>query len=91
MKTSSTLLLCLLALLLSSAFCSNAGNPTNCCFRNYPSKIAKGKIQKYIQTEERCAKAGVIFVTLKNKKICVDPNMTWVQNIMRDLDEKQLE
>ncbi|CAL1590487.1 unnamed protein product [Knipowitschia caucasica] len=89
MKTS--VLLCVLAsLLVSSILCSRVGGPADCCFHFYPRRIRREKIQSYTQTDERCTRTGVVLLTLRNISLCADPNLSWVQNIMRDLDEKSL-
>ncbi|XP_020792288.1 C-C motif chemokine 36.1 [Boleophthalmus pectinirostris] len=84
----SVLLLCVLgALLVSSTFCLNAIGPENCCFRVYPRVIGPRRIRSYTLTDERCTRSGVIFVTQKNLNVCVDPNLRWVQDIMKKLDQ----
>ncbi|XP_055358434.1 uncharacterized protein LOC114867024 [Betta splendens] len=91
MKTGRILLLCILAAaLVSTVVCQNGRSPDECCFSYYPWRINKDLIQSYILTDERCAKPGVIFVTAKSRHICVDPNLSWVEGIIKRLDKKDL-
>ncbi|XP_051231294.1 C-C motif chemokine 3-like [Dicentrarchus labrax] len=91
MRTSHILLLCILgAALLSSVICSNGTGPDDCCFKFYPRKINKKLIRDYILTDNRCPKTGVILITQKSRHICADPSLSWVENIMKCVDEKTL-
>ncbi|XP_072232378.1 C-C motif chemokine 3-like [Leuresthes tenuis] len=90
MKTTYILLLCILgAALFSTAVCSNTTGPDDCCFKFYPRRIRKNFIKSYYMTDYRCPKTAVIFVTGdKGRHICVDPSLSWVESIMKSLDEK---
>ncbi|XP_028998908.1 C-C motif chemokine 3-like [Betta splendens] len=89
MKTGRILLLCILAAaLVSTVVCNNVRGPTDCCFSHYPRRIKKDFIQSYYVTDERCTKPGIIFVTKQSRRICVDQNLSWVESIMKHLDEK---
>ncbi|XP_041820540.1 C-C motif chemokine 4 homolog [Chelmon rostratus] len=91
MRTSHILLLCALgAALLSSVICNNAIGPDNCCFRFYPRRMKKSFIKSYYMTDDRCPKTGVILVSRKSHPICADPNLSWVENIMKSLDMESL-
>ncbi|XP_015248725.1 PREDICTED: C-C motif chemokine 4-like [Cyprinodon variegatus] len=89
MKAVNIFLLCFLgAALLSAVLCDNTTGPDGCCFQFYPRRIMKDFIGSYYYTDHRCPKAAVVLVTKKNgRNICVDPNMVWVDRIMRHLDE----
>ncbi|XP_026150504.1 uncharacterized protein LOC113123009 [Mastacembelus armatus] len=63
-------------------------NLDNCCWKFYPKRIKKDLLISYQMTDHRCLRKGVIFVTQKSHRICVDPSLSWVQNIMKTLDEK---
>ncbi|XP_008317951.1 C-C motif chemokine 36.1 [Cynoglossus semilaevis] len=89
MKNLHLLLLCVLgAALLSSVLCINSLGPNDCCFNHYPRRVKKSLISSYYVTDFRCPKTGVIFVTQNKSRICVDPELSWVQGVMKDLDEK---
>ncbi|KAM6909496.1 C-C motif chemokine 36.1 [Xenentodon cancila] len=89
MRTTQILLLCILgAALLSTVLCNNGIGPDDCCFKFYPRRINKILIASYYMTDYRCQKTGAIFVTKKTgRHICVDPNLSWVENIMKTVDE----
>ncbi|XP_042257456.1 C-C motif chemokine 36.1 [Thunnus maccoyii] len=91
MRTSHMLLFCILgAALLSSVICNSANGPDDCCFKFYPRRVNKNLIQSYYMTDYRCSRTGVILVTRKSRHICVDPNLSWVEKIMKSLDEANL-
>ncbi|XP_017277563.1 C-C motif chemokine 3-like [Kryptolebias marmoratus] len=86
MKTAHILLLCILgAALISTSLCHSIG-PDNCCFEFYDKIIRRSLISSYVRTDYRCAKAGVIFTTVKGREVCVDPSRPWVKKIISRLD-----
>ncbi|XP_005741911.1 C-C motif chemokine 36.1 isoform X1 [Pundamilia nyererei] len=88
MKTTHILLLCILgAALLSAVNCNNANGPDNCCFKLYPRRIKPSIVESYYMTDHRCPKPGAIFVTKKARSVCMDPCLSWVDSIMKALDE----
>ncbi|XP_020508543.2 C-C motif chemokine 36.1 [Labrus bergylta] len=88
MRSAHILLLCMLgAALFSSVLSSSAIGPDDCCFKFYPRRLNKNKVRSYYMTDERCPKTGVILITQKSVRICVDPNLTWVESILRSVDE----
>ncbi|XP_023282949.1 C-C motif chemokine 3-like [Seriola lalandi dorsalis] len=88
MRTFHILLLCMLgATLVSLVACNAAIGPDNCCFTFYPRRVKKNLIISYDVTDFRCPKTGVVFVTQKSRRICVDPSLSWVQCIMKNVDE----
>uniref|UniRef100_A0A3B4U542 Chemokine interleukin-8-like domain-containing protein n=1 Tax=Seriola dumerili TaxID=41447 RepID=A0A3B4U542_SERDU len=68
-------------------FPSAATGPDNCCFTFYPRPVKRSLIRSYDVTDFHCPKTGVIFVTQKSHRICVDPSLSWVQGIMKTVDE----
>ncbi|XP_042368499.1 C-C motif chemokine 36.1 [Plectropomus leopardus] len=88
MRATYIFLLCILGhALLSSVFCNNAIGPDDCCFTFYPRRLKKTLISSYYVTDHRCPKTGIILVTKKTRHICVDPSLSWVEGIMRSVDE----
>uniref|UniRef100_A0A3B5A3N6 C-C motif chemokine n=1 Tax=Stegastes partitus TaxID=144197 RepID=A0A3B5A3N6_9TELE len=63
--------------------------PENCCFTYYQRKLNKKVIDSYEVTDHRCAKPGVILTVAKSRRICVDPSLSWVEDIMKDLDNER--
>ncbi|XP_026547525.1 C-C motif chemokine 5-like [Notechis scutatus] len=59
-----------------------------CCFdyvkRPLPEKILKS----FEETEGRCSRPAVIFITHKNRRICADPSEQWVQDRIQYLSQK---
>ncbi|XP_026071349.1 C-C motif chemokine 36.1 [Carassius auratus] len=88
--------LCLFIGLLAVAFLqsgvrgNNANLPSECCFNLYGRKLPIAKIDSYIETRVDCTKPGVIFVTKKSFRICVDPQLSWVKTAMKAVDERDL-
>uniref|UniRef100_A0A7N8WW54 Chemokine interleukin-8-like domain-containing protein n=1 Tax=Mastacembelus armatus TaxID=205130 RepID=A0A7N8WW54_9TELE len=67
---------------------TNSIGPEDCCFEFYPRRIKKELLVSYEMTDHRCARRAALFLTQRSRRICVDPSLSWVQNIMKTLDEK---
>ncbi|XP_077400081.1 C-C motif chemokine 3-like [Vanacampus margaritifer] len=84
-------LLCALgAAMLSAVFGNNSVGPEDCCFKHYPRRLNRKLIQSYYVTDNRCPIMGVILVTKKKTHICANPTLSWVERIMKTLDESIL-
>ncbi|XP_078020562.1 C-C motif chemokine 3-like [Epinephelus lanceolatus] len=59
----------------------------HCCLSFYPRRLNKNHISSYILTDFRCSKAAVILISKKGRRICVDPNVSWVKSIMKSVDD----
>ncbi|XP_050931657.1 uncharacterized protein LOC108882053 [Lates calcarifer] len=67
---------------------SGGTGPDDCCFSFYPRRVKKDLVKGYYMSDHRCPRTGVVLMTQKGRNICVDPNLSWVQNIMKYVDEK---
>ncbi|XP_075999847.1 C-C motif chemokine 36.1 [Genypterus blacodes] len=91
MRSAHLLLLCVLgAALFSSAICSKSGGPDDCCFTVFPRRVNKNLVKSYYLTDHRCHRSAVILVTNKGAHLCVDPNLAWVEGVMRVVDGRNL-
>ncbi|XP_051536338.1 C-C motif chemokine 4 homolog [Myxocyprinus asiaticus] len=77
--------------LQSGVMGNNAKTPQECCFKFYERPIPPSKVESYIETKSECPKAGVIFITKKPLRICVNPQLSWVRKIMQQIDERDFE
>ncbi|XP_078020256.1 C-C motif chemokine 3-like [Epinephelus lanceolatus] len=57
------------------------------CFSFHPRSLNKNHISSYVMTDFRCSKAAVILISKKGRRICVDPNVSWVKSIMKSVDD----
>uniref|UniRef100_A0A3P9QDL8 Chemokine interleukin-8-like domain-containing protein n=1 Tax=Poecilia reticulata TaxID=8081 RepID=A0A3P9QDL8_POERE len=90
MKAVNILLLCILgAALLSTVLCQCNG-PIECCFEFFRNPVNKKLINSYYRTDPRCATSGVVLITRRARRICVDSKEDWVQNIVENLERKSL-
>ncbi|XP_072544777.1 C-C motif chemokine 4 homolog [Salminus brasiliensis] len=69
----------------------NAKAPKECCFDFFKMPIPIRAITSYEEVRPDCPKAGVVFVTKKPARICVDPSFRWVQRAMDAIDRQTLE
>ncbi|XP_051799837.1 C-C motif chemokine 36.1 isoform X1 [Acanthochromis polyacanthus] len=89
MRTAYILLLCVLgAAMLSTVTCENSRGLDSCCFSYHLRRIKKDLVSSYFVTDNRCTKPGVVLVTKQSRRICADPSLSWVEGIMKDIDEK---
>ncbi|XP_077085204.1 C-C motif chemokine 36.1 [Siphateles boraxobius] len=77
------------AFLQSGVLASNVNMPNECCFNYYPRKISIAKVTSYIETRVDCKKPGVIVVTQKGFRICVNPELSWVKSSLKKIDERE--
>uniref|UniRef100_A0A8C5FV54 Chemokine interleukin-8-like domain-containing protein n=1 Tax=Gadus morhua TaxID=8049 RepID=A0A8C5FV54_GADMO len=77
-----------LSLTLTSSLFSDGSGPDSCCFRYYERQVKFTKIRSYDLTDGRCSKPAVILQTIRNVRICVDPEAAWVKSAMTRLDER---
>uniref|UniRef100_A0A3B3CIP3 Chemokine interleukin-8-like domain-containing protein n=1 Tax=Oryzias melastigma TaxID=30732 RepID=A0A3B3CIP3_ORYME len=63
----------------------------NCkCLKPTDTKVNKTKIVSCtIQEESICNVRVVMFLTVKGKTICADPNSSWTKEVIRTLEEKK--
>ncbi|XP_066538167.1 C-C motif chemokine 4 homolog isoform X2 [Hoplias malabaricus] len=66
-------------------------SPEECCFKFYNKPIPIKSISVYEETRFECPKAGVVFITNKGLRICVDPNFKWVKRAIDQIDLRVLE
>ncbi|KAK2862662.1 hypothetical protein Q5P01_002195 [Channa striata] len=89
MKTTHMLLLCILgAALVSTVVCQWGAGPKDCCFDFYKGKLRKDLIMSYYETDNQCSKTGIVLVTVRSRRICVNAADPWVQSVKKMLDEK---
>ncbi|XP_066576167.1 C-C motif chemokine 4 homolog [Amia ocellicauda] len=92
MKSSQLVIAALLlAVLCSSTLGQNSNLPSECCFSYYPKLIPKRLIEQYENTRSDCSQPGVILISLKKIRICANPSVQWVKDIMNRLNEKLLQ
>ncbi|XP_061620351.1 C-C motif chemokine 5-like [Phyllopteryx taeniolatus] len=91
MRSVAVFLLCALgAAMVSAIFCNNSIGPEDCCFKHYPRRLSPKIFRSYYVTDNRCPIMGVILVSKKNNRICANPTLSWVDKIMKTLDESVL-
>ncbi|KAI5610232.1 C-C motif chemokine 3-like, partial [Silurus asotus] len=54
-----------------------------CCFEFHKRPVPAASIVSVEQTRFDCTFPGVIFTTKKGYKICADPEMDWVKEIIK--------
>ncbi|XP_052418275.1 C-C motif chemokine 8-like [Carassius gibelio] len=76
------------AFLQSSVMCQSANLPDECCFTYYDRKIPIARTESYIVTRVECTKPGVIIITKRGSRLCVDPQLNWVKSAMQAVDDR---
>ncbi|XP_072209730.1 C-C motif chemokine 3-like [Excalfactoria chinensis] len=80
MKGSAAILSALLLLALCSSAVAHLDDlPTTCCFSYIARPIPRNLIASAYITSSNCPRPGVILVTKKGRKICANPEESWVQ------------
>ncbi|XP_069882835.1 C-C motif chemokine 4 [Dipodomys merriami] len=80
-------------LVLGAAFCTpglsapmGSDPPTACCFSYTLRKIPRNFVMDYYETSSLCSQPAVVFQTKKGRQVCANPNDTWVQEYVDDLE-----
>ncbi|XP_074769695.1 uncharacterized protein LOC141963882 [Athene noctua] len=58
-------------------------------FASQRVELVEKLVRSYRRTEPSCRKQAVIFITLKSREICADPEAEWVNKIIEKLDQKK--
>ncbi|XP_036452271.1 C-C motif chemokine 18-like [Colossoma macropomum] len=88
----SLLLALLIILYLQSCTVGQHGKaPKECCFSFYTRPIPVAFISKYEEMRANCTRPGVILTTKKGVRVCVNPSLKWVQQLMYTIDHGVLE
>ncbi|XP_010176701.1 C-C motif chemokine 3 [Antrostomus carolinensis] len=77
-----------LVALLLVATCSPSeahldGVPTTCCFSYQQRPVPRSLVVSTYITSSSCAQPGVILVTKKKRELCADPQVPWVQALLK--------
>ncbi|KAG9274738.1 C-C motif chemokine 3-like [Astyanax mexicanus] len=90
---SGSLLLGLLVVLYlqSCVEGENAKGMNVCCTSFYQRQIPAGRIVSYEETSLGCTRPGLIFVVRNGKRVCVNPNLGWVQRVRGEIDWKSVD
>ncbi|XP_074737891.1 uncharacterized protein LOC141948857 [Strix uralensis] len=56
---------------------------------HFTSQRVEKLVRSYRKTEPGCRKQAIIFITLKSREICADPEEEWVKKTMKKLDQKK--
>ncbi|KAB5578966.1 hypothetical protein PHYPO_G00188550 [Pangasianodon hypophthalmus] len=88
---SLLLLLLVLACLQSFTTAQNADGPKICCIRYQTHRIPVRVITVYKETDRWCTKPGVIFTLKSGREVCANPDIEWVQNNMKKIDQRLYE
>ncbi|XP_047671466.1 C-C motif chemokine 3-like [Tachysurus fulvidraco] len=83
--SSSTLLLLLLGLSCLQSFtkADSASGADLCCFEFHKRPFPAGNVVSYVETGPHCTHPGVILTTKKGYRMCADPEMDWVQQVIK--------
>ncbi|XP_022365482.1 C-C motif chemokine 14 [Enhydra lutris kenyoni] len=65
-------------------------HPAECCVSYIAQAITRHRITDYYETSSQCSKPGVVFITKKGHSVCANPRDDWVQNYIKDLEEKRV-
>ncbi|XP_009998497.1 PREDICTED: C-C motif chemokine 4 homolog isoform X1 [Chaetura pelagica] len=70
----------------SSAAPLGSDPPTSCCFSYTSRQLPRSFVVEYYETNSQCSQPAVVFVTRKGREVCADPEQSWVQQYVSDLE-----
>ncbi|XP_065148344.1 uncharacterized protein [Paramisgurnus dabryanus] len=77
---------CSLQLTSSAPFASNLAK-SSCCYEFSNAAIPLKLVKSYYRTASSCTKPAIVFLT-KKRKICVDPETSWVSGHINEVDNR---
>ncbi|XP_053089749.1 C-C motif chemokine 4-like [Pangasianodon hypophthalmus] len=82
---SHSLLLVLLGLscLQSFTMANSANGAGLCCFEFHKRPLPASNVVSYQETRSDCTLPGVILMTKRGFRICADPEVDWVQQVIK--------
>ncbi|XP_053089537.1 C-C motif chemokine 4 homolog [Pangasianodon hypophthalmus] len=82
---SRSLLLVLLGLscLQSFTMAQHANGADLCCFEFHKKPLPASIVVSYEETRSECPLSGVIFTTKRGFRMCADPEVEWVQQVIK--------
>ncbi|CAL8324410.1 unnamed protein product [Arctogadus glacialis] len=67
---------------------SAQGGVARCCLKIKGTEVKLKKLRSYhVQKSPSCRLPAVVFTTVRNKRICAEPNQPWTRKSMAYLDE----
>ncbi|TFJ96889.1 S-adenosyl-L-homocysteine hydrolase [Platysternon megacephalum] len=83
-------------LLLAAALCSckaqgSENQASDCCLshKNHPIPLHLLSAYRIQSPETGCRISAIVFITKKNRNLCVPPNAQWALDLMEKLDRKK--
>ncbi|XP_008500147.1 C-C motif chemokine 4 homolog [Calypte anna] len=88
MKVSVSVLAILLATCCCHISAAPLGSdpPTSCCFTYTSRQLPRSFVVEYYETNSQCPQPAVVFVTRRGRQVCADPEQSWVQQYVSDLE-----
>ncbi|XP_065147682.1 C-C motif chemokine 3-like 1 [Paramisgurnus dabryanus] len=77
---------CSLQLTTSAPIASDVAKST-CCAKFSNAQIPLKLVKSYYWTASSCSKPAIVFLT-KKRKICVDPETSWVSGHINEVDNR---
>ncbi|NXL64732.1 CCL5 protein, partial [Chordeiles acutipennis] len=62
-------------------------SPTECCFDYLKSSRRLTNLKHFYTTPKDCFLPAVVFETRNGRKICADPEISWVQKAVQKLQK----
>ncbi|NXL87742.1 CCL4 protein, partial [Alectura lathami] len=60
--------------------------PTSCCFTYTTRQLPLSFVDDYYETNSQCPLPGVVFITKKGREVCANPEHSWVQKYLNELE-----
>ncbi|XP_046883773.1 monocyte chemotactic protein 1B-like [Hypomesus transpacificus] len=89
MKLACALLLLSISCLLMDTTSAQVNKVGSCCRKTFSMRIPLRMLGSYyVQDIAMCPIKAVVFVTVKDKRLCLDPKELWVKTAIDYLDKK---
>ncbi|KAK9952149.1 hypothetical protein ABG768_018005 [Culter alburnus] len=62
---------------------------SNCCMEFRDVKIPVKQVKSYYWTSSNCPRRAIVFQMISGRKICVDPETTWLSGHVAKVDQRK--
>ncbi|XP_072514535.1 C-C motif chemokine 32b.3 [Salminus brasiliensis] len=71
--------------------CGTAASwPAHCCLKTHNTRIHVKRFARYtVQTAGLCPINAIVFLTVKGKTLCYNPDLDWVKDAMKKVDQRK--
>ncbi|NXI97982.1 CCL4 protein, partial [Psophia crepitans] len=64
--------------------------PVECCFKYVKNRLRLSNLKDFYLSPKECFSPAIVFENKEGKKICADPEMSWVKKAVEMLQTEKI-